>query len=125
VLLEMIVFATRHDPTGMSHKGLSMFNVTDESPIPLRDVPKLGSLPMKRGDHRIALATVYRWSHRGVRGHVLETLMIGGTRCTSLLALQRFFERISMPTSMPMPPTPSQRAAAIVRAEKVLAQARI
>lgn len=41
------------------------------------------------------VVTVYRWSTRGLRGAVLETLQVGGTRCTSREALQRFFAELS------------------------------
>jgi hypothetical protein len=40
-------------------------------------------------------ATVYRWSTGGVRGVVLETIQVGGTRCTSKEAVQRFCERLT------------------------------
>jgi hypothetical protein len=37
-----------------------------------------------------APSTTWRWSRRGVRGIRLETVVIGGTRYTSLEALSRF-----------------------------------
>jgi hypothetical protein len=43
----------------------------------------------------IHLATLYRWSSKGVRGTRLETICIGGKRVTSEEALQRFFERLA------------------------------
>lgn len=52
-------------------------------------------LPRRRGGKKTNVATLYRWSTRGIRGVTLETLQIGGTRCTSDQALQRFFERLS------------------------------
>jgi Protein of unknown function (DUF1580) len=54
-------------------------------------------LPRRRGGKRVNVATVYRWAARGCRGVRLETIQIGGTKCTSLEALQRFFERLSDP----------------------------
>ena len=54
-------------------------------------------LPRRRGGQRVHVATVYRWAARGCRGVRLETIQIGGTKCTSLEALQRFFERLSDP----------------------------
>jgi hypothetical protein len=59
---------------------------------------------------------------RGVRGVRLETLMVGGTRCTSVEALQRFFERITVatdgtPTSCS---TVSRRRRAAAAAEREL-----
>ncbi len=41
------------------------------------------------------VATIYRWSTTGFRGIVLETLQVGGTRCTTREALQRFCERLT------------------------------
>jgi len=41
------------------------------------------------------VATVYRWSTAGVRGVILETLQVGGTRCTSREAVQRFCEALT------------------------------
>ena len=43
------------------------------------------------------LATLYRWATHGCRGVRLETIQIGGTKCTSQEALQRFFNRLSNP----------------------------
>lgn len=39
-------------------------------------------------------STFWRWGTRGVRGVVLETVVIGGRRYTSQQALERFFEAI-------------------------------
>jgi hypothetical protein len=52
-------------------------------------------LPRRRRGRRVNVATLYRWSVRGCRGVRLETVQIGGTRCTSVEALQRFFEALS------------------------------
>ena len=50
------------------------------------------------------VATIYRWASTGVRGAVLEVLQVGGTRCTSREALQRFCERF---TETPQRASPS------------------
>ena len=42
-----------------------------------------------------SVSTLYRWADTGVNGVVLETTKCGGTRCTSLEALQRFCDRLS------------------------------
>ena len=52
-------------------------------------------LPRRRAGKRPHVATLYRWAQSGIRGVRLETLQVGGTMCTSLEALQRFFERLS------------------------------
>jgi hypothetical protein len=52
-------------------------------------------LPRRRRGRKTNVSTLYRWSQAGCRGVRLETIQIGGTRCTSREALQRFFERLS------------------------------
>jgi Protein of unknown function (DUF1580) len=52
-------------------------------------------LPRRRRGRKTNISTLYRWSQVGCRGIRLETIQIGGTRCTSREALQRFFERLS------------------------------
>ena len=60
------------------------------------------------------VGTLYRWMLRGCTsrdGMVirLETVKMGGTACTSLEALQRFFDRLSGDTTVVTPPTPTKR----------------
>jgi len=70
-----------------------MIDPTRETPIPLSKVPKL---PWLRDLHRrLHVATIYRWASRGLRGHRLESLQLGGTRVTSEAALLRFFESLT------------------------------
>ena len=40
-------------------------------------------------------STVWRWVQRGIRGHKLETIKIGGVTCTSEKALRHFFATLS------------------------------
>ena len=56
------------------------------------------ALPRRRGGRKVNVSTVYRWTTTGCRGVVLESLQIGGTRCTSRQALSRFFQRLTGPT---------------------------
>ena len=49
----------------------------------------------------VHLSTLHRWRTRGVRGHVLETLRIGGKRVTSIEALQRFADSLSAADGAP------------------------
>jgi len=51
-------------------------------------------LPQRRRGKRPHASTLFRWTTRGLRGVVLESTQVGGTRCTSLEALQRFFNRL-------------------------------
>jgi uncharacterized protein DUF1580 len=54
-----------------------------------------GCLPSGRGGRPTHPATLYRWAKTGLRGVTLETIRVGGVRCTSLEALQRFCERLT------------------------------
>jgi Protein of unknown function (DUF1580) len=56
--------------------------------------------PPRRRGRNAHVSSVYRWSTVGCRGVVLESLQVGGTRCTSREALQRFFERLSQPVQV-------------------------
>lgn len=48
-----------------------------------------------KGTKRIAFQTLFRWATKGCSGVVLETVCVGGSRCTSKEALQRFFEGVT------------------------------
>jgi hypothetical protein len=69
-----------------------MIDIQNEQVISLTQGTKV--LPGRRGGKRPHVATLYRWAQRGHRGVVLETIQIGGTKCTSVEALQRFFNRL-------------------------------
>lgn len=61
-----------------------------------------------KGGKAVAFQTLFRWATKGCRGVVLASICIGGTRCTSKEALQRFFDgvtraRASAPSSMAAP----------------------
>lgn len=84
-----------------------MIDTTTEQVISLTEATKSKQLPKRRGGKRPHVSCIYRWSTVGCRGVVLETIQIGGTRCTSAEALQRFFDRLSRnvttePTAKPM-----------------------
>ena len=81
-----------------------MIDLGHEELITLTDAA--GRLPRRRMGQKPHIATLYRWSTRGVRGVVLETVQVGGTRCTSVEALQRFIESLSIqtPTGQAGPP---------------------
>ncbi len=78
------------------------------------------------------LSTLHRWVLRGCTSRDrmiirLETVKVGGTLCTSLEALQRFFDRLSGDTAVVAPPTLTQRQRRkrIEAAEQVLREAGI
>ena len=102
-----------------------MIDIAIEQVVSLTAATKI--LPQRRKGVRPNVATLYRWSQQGCRGIRLETICIGATRCTSLEALQRFFNAItaaSESASVPEPPrhTPSRRKQ-IETAERRLAKA--
>lgn len=96
-------------------------DTTQETVFTLTEATKL--LPRRRRNKRPSLATLYRWTNEGVRGIRLEFTCVGGTRCTSRQALQRFFDRLTDQAqgTAKTPPAPKpDRAPAVRRAEKVL-----
>jgi hypothetical protein len=70
-------------------------------------------LPRLRAGRPVAPATLWRWASHGLRGVRLETVRVGGTCCTSVEALQRFFAALN---GTP-PPPPLATAPARVEAE--------
>lgn len=52
-------------------------------------------LPQRRKGRKPHVSTLYRWTEAGCRGVKLESIQVGGTRCTSPQALQRFIDRLT------------------------------
>jgi hypothetical protein len=72
-------------------------NAFQETLVSFADAVK--RLPRLRGGKPIAVSTIYRWALAGSKAADgtrvrLETIKIGGACCTSLEALQRFFDRL-------------------------------
>ena len=57
------------------------------------------SLPARRGGKRPHVSCLYRWTVAGCQGVVLDSIQVGGTRCTSREALCRFFADLSEVTA--------------------------
>jgi hypothetical protein len=72
-----------------------VINFAKEKIFPLSEAPKRNELPKRRFKKRPHSATFYRWAKTGHRGVFLETIRVGGTLCTSVEALQRFFEALT------------------------------
>lgn len=72
-----------------------------EVPVALKDVPRF--VP-KRSGKKVHYSTVYRWTTKGVRGRVLESVMVGGIRFTTLEAIERF-QQSGLDCSTSSPPT--------------------
>lgn len=101
-----------------------MIDVQSEEVVSIREAT--GHVP-KRNGKKVAVSTVWRWAMRGVRGIRLETIVIGGTRRTSLEALQRFFENVTAAAdgTAPRARTSRQREAQMRAAERELESAGI
>jgi hypothetical protein len=84
-----------------------MINSRTEEILSLTEAAK--RLPIRRGGKRPHVSCLYRWTVTGCRGVVLESIAIGGTRCTSAEALQRFFDRLSSKSQTPVEPAPAGR----------------
>ncbi len=48
------------------------------------------------------VATLARWTTRGIRGVRLESCLVGGRRCTSLQAVRRFIASTSAAAKSPL-----------------------
>src|SRR5687767_12273922 len=78
-------------------------DIQHEELIRLADVPKLKNLSRVRGSKPIHLSCIYRWALAGKKGIRLETLKAGGMLCTSVEALQRFFDALTEANYGPQP----------------------
>jgi hypothetical protein len=73
-----------------------MINIANEEVLTLPDA--CSHLPRRRKGKHPHPATLYSWARDGYRGVQLETIQVGGSLCTSIEALQRFFDRLSEET---------------------------
>jgi hypothetical protein len=70
-----------------------LINSRIEELISLADAARL--LPARRRGKKPHISCLYRWTTAGCRGVILDSVMVGGTRCTSREALARFIEALS------------------------------
>lgn len=98
-----------------------------ETVLSLTDAAREYPWPRRRGGKLPNVATLYRWSLGGCRGVLLETIQVGGTRCTSLEAIDRFIEAGTAATGIGQTVlrSPAGRQRAIERAERELSEAGI
>jgi hypothetical protein len=73
------------------------------------------------------ISTIWRWWRRGVHGHKLQTIVIGGRRFTSRSWLEAFAVATTAAAIGELPParTPCQRARAVDAADRELRDAGI
>jgi len=88
-----------------------MIDTIEEKPIPLDQIPA-EHIP-GRGGKPVHQVTLSLWYRRGIRGVKLETILIGGRRCTSLPALNRFYQAVSRARSTHPAHQPSAAAPAL------------
>jgi hypothetical protein len=91
---------------------------SSETLLSLADAAK--TLPARRAGKKPHVSCIYRWTTRGCKGVVLESLQCGGTRVTSREALARFFQRLTYPESESPRGTPARRRRAAKQAEREL-----
>ncbi len=60
--------------------------------IPLSEIP--GFLPLKNGK-KIHLASIYRWTTKGLHGVRLKSVLLGGRQCTKFVWVEEFTERLA------------------------------
>jgi hypothetical protein len=88
-------------------------DVCTEQVVTLSEATK--ELPKVRNGNHLHFSTLSRWIQKGriaqdgtnIR---LESIKIGGTTCTSLEALQRFFDRLTGEREVVLPPPVTRRA---------------
>lgn len=91
-----------------------MIDLNTEAALTLNAARKLPEL--RRDGKRPDLATLYRWSSpRGCRGVRLETVQIGGSRCTTHEAVRRFIHALTDRHIAPPPASSKQTAESAVR----------
>jgi len=93
--------------------------------LSLTAAAKLRCFSHRRGGRPINISTLWRWATAGVRGVRLETIMVGGSRCTSFEAVERFCATLTAGVNATAPPVSRQRQQRIKAAEKHLAAAGI
>lgn len=98
-----------------------MIDPLKESLVSLSEACRL--VPRRRAGKKCNVATIYRWTAVGIRGVRLESIQIGGSRCTSKEALSRFFAALTC-ISDPAAPIqlPAARRREIERAERAMSE---
>ncbi len=95
-----------------------MIDPNTESLLSLTAAAK--ALPHRRAGKRPHVSCLYRWSTAGCKGVILESIQIGGTRCTSREALARFFEALTYAGSPSTQQTRREKERAAEAAEREL-----
>jgi hypothetical protein len=95
-----------------------MIDPFSETVISFADAAKL--LPKRRGGKKVHCSTIFRWASVGLRGVILESTSIGGTKCTSQEKLRLFFAALSEASGTRIPaakPKAAEREQALADAD--------
>ncbi len=95
-----------------------MIDPNTETLLSLTEAAK--HLPRRRAGKKPHVSCIYRWTTSGCRGIVLESIQVGGTRCTSREALGRFFRQLTGDQVAIPVVTSLARRAAVAAAERRL-----
>jgi len=97
-----------------------MIDPNTETLVSLSEAAKL--LPTRRAGKKVHPSCLYRWTTTGCRGVILESIQVGGTRCTSKESLALFFHRLTQnwESAPKNRQTPAQRRRAAEAAEREL-----
>lgn len=68
-------------------------DITQEQLVTFGELAR--SLPRRRGDRPVHVATIHRWRSRGLKGIRLEAVRIGGAWHCSREAFRRFADRLT------------------------------
>jgi hypothetical protein len=100
-----------------------MIDLSSETLLTLAQAARLRP-PGRRG-RPTHVSTIYRWIARGVRGHKLQAIRLGGALFTSREALQRFAEQLTLgPDGPPRPPTGADKRRVAAAADEELTRLR-
>jgi hypothetical protein len=86
-----------------------MIKLTKEKVVKLAVAAKY--LPERRRGKTPHPSCLYRWAGPGLRGCRLDTIRVGGTLCTSIEALQRFFDALTAADAAGAQPLPNRPSA--------------
>ncbi len=95
-----------------------MIDPNSETLIFLADAARF--LPRRRGGKKPHVSCLYRWTARGCKSVILESIQVGSTRCTSREALARLFERLTYADDPRADRTRNRRQPAAAAAEREL-----
>jgi hypothetical protein len=68
-------------------------NIESEPALPLAEIAR--RLPARRAGKRTHVSCLWRWIANGLRGVRLESIQVGGVTCSSMAAVQRFFNELT------------------------------